>query len=98
MYIVYILYIEGAGAKLSSVFWTGYSASKVIDGIYAPALHNEQESMAHSFNETSPWIQIDLFNSSCISAVKIWNRCLSSPGNYINTVRETNDLCIQFTL
>ena len=50
------------------------NGSKAVDGIYAPIGVDELTSLAATLNEINPWLQIELEKSSCISAVKIWNR------------------------
>ena len=57
-----------------------YNGSKVVDGIYTPINVYEHSIIAHTLNETNPWLQIDLEKSFCISAVKIWNRNMEIAG------------------
>ena len=52
-----------------------FEGAKAVDGIYKPLRgQNEFLSVAHTNKEQNPWIQIDLGQAYCISAVKIWNR------------------------
>ena len=61
-----------------------FNGSKIVDGIYAPATgEHELQSLAHTNSENTPWIQIDLKTSFCISAVKIWNRVGDDDGSFI---------------
>ena len=70
--------VEGTIVKMSSLNLCSQSycfqGSKVVDGIYAPIGVHELTSIAITEQELSPWIQIDLQDNFCISAVKIWNR------------------------
>ena len=59
--------------------------SKVVDGIYAPIDMNEQTSLAHTGYEYNPWIQIKLYQSFCVSAVKIWNRNMDGEGMHVQS-------------
>ena len=64
---------------LSSVFGS-YTRDNVIDGIDESVWNAELwrfESLAHTKNETSPYLQIDLGTMRCIKGVKIWNRNVS---------------------
>ena len=56
-----------------------YAGRFAVDGIYKP--ENDFASLAHTEADSNPWIQIDLSQSYCISAVKVWNRYLSSSAN-----------------
>ena len=56
-----------------------YAGRFAVDGIYKP--ENDVASLAHTEADSNPWIQIDLSQSYCISAVKVWNRYLSSSAN-----------------
>ena len=60
-----------------------FDGSKAVDGIYAPIDMNELTSMAHTAKENHPWIQVELYQQFCVSAVKIWNRNMHSEGIYI---------------
>ena len=53
-----------------------FAGSNAVDGIYLPIDMNELSSVAHTITEYTPWLQIDLGWSFCISAVKIWNRSM----------------------
>ena len=58
-----------------------FEGAKAVDGIYEPIGVDEFSSIAHTSRESNPWIQIDLGQAYCISAVKIWNRYMSvDPG------------------
>jgi len=46
-----------------------YPGRSAVNGVYSFA-----HDMAHTQRETNPWIQIDLGESRCIKAVKVWNR------------------------
>ena len=78
--------VEGTNVKMSSLnLWSQnycFQGSKVVDGIYAPSGVHEFTSLVHSQYELGPWIQIDLRENFCISAVKIWNRYMNSYGRY----------------
>ena len=54
---------------MSSVY-QDYGATHVIDGVY-----NDEQSIAHTKLESSPWIQIHLTQNESIKGAKIWNRC-----------------------
>ena len=60
-----------------------FDGSKVVDGIYAPIGMNEFTSMAHTTKNDQPWIQVELCQQFCVSAVKIWNRNMRSEGIFI---------------
>ena len=60
-----------------------FQGSKVVDGLYAPIGVHELTSIAITENELSPWIQIDLQDNFCISAVKIWNRNMDTSGTRV---------------
>ena len=62
---------------MSSQF-EAYAGGFAVDGIYES--QNEVSSLAHTQVDINPWIQIDLSQSYCISAVKVWNRYLSVEG------------------
>ena len=62
---------------MSSQF-EAYAGSFAVDGIYES--QNEVSSLAHTQVDINPWIQIDLSQSYCISAVKVWNRNGSANG------------------
>ena len=52
-----------------------FPGSKAVDGIYLPAAGEyEYTSIAHTNKEVNSYIQIDLEENHCISAVKVWNR------------------------
>ena len=55
-----------------------YAGRFAVDGIYKP--ENDFASLAHTEADSNPWIQIDLSQSYCISAVKVWNRNGSANG------------------
>ena len=57
-----------------------FNGFKVVDGIYAPIYVHKWTSIAATLNETNPWLQIDLGQSICISAVKAWNRIKEKGG------------------
>ena len=64
---------------MSSVYRCRYGycfeGAKAVDEIYKPPSgENELLSIAITNKEQNPWIQIDLGQAYCISAVKIWNR------------------------
>ena len=50
-----------------------YHGTKVVDGVTESTRKLEYTIVARTFTETSPWIQIDLEESYCISAVKIFS-------------------------
>ena len=56
-----------------------------LDGEYFPVLGsnaiNDHISLAHTLNEASPWIQIDLATERCVKGVTIWNRINPSESN-----------------
>ena len=60
-----------------------FNGSKAVDGLYEPRGVHEYTSIAQTNVESNPWIQIDLAQAFCISAVKIWNRYLSLAGKTI---------------
>ena len=52
-----------------------FPGSRAVDGIYDPAADEHIfTSLAHTLREDNPYIQIDLQENHCISAVKVWNR------------------------
>ena len=62
-----------------------FGAAKALDGEYFPVLGsnaiNDHNSLAHTLNEASPWIQIDLATERCVKGVTIWNRINPSESN-----------------
>jgi len=61
---------------MSSVHRSLFPGSKAIDGIYSPSESglDELASLAHTKQEVSPWIQVDLATNHFVEGVKIWNR------------------------
>ena len=52
-----------------------FPGSKAVDGIYLQATgEHEYTSIAVTNQEVNSYIQIDLEENHCISAVKVWNR------------------------
>ena len=52
-----------------------FPGSKAVDGIYLQATgERESTSIAHTNKEVNSYIQIDLEENHCITAVKVWNR------------------------
>ena len=83
--IVFSKIVTATGVKvdLSSVLGS-YTGDNVIDGMYESVWNRElwrYESLAHTKNENSPYLQIDLGTMRRFKGVKIWNRNL--PGIYI---------------
>ena len=75
-----IITATGVSVVLASYSSRHYVGDNVIDGIYESVWNREllrYESLAHTANETSPYLQIDLGAVRCIKGVKIWNRNLS---------------------
>jgi len=62
--------------SLSSVSRSGFPASKAVDGIYLPSEFGVDEiaSLAHTNQELSPWIQVDLIVNHFVEGVKVWDR------------------------
>lgn len=51
-----------------------FFGSKVVDGTYVPIERDVLKSMAMTLKQPTAWMQIDLGENHCISAVKVWNR------------------------
>ena len=61
-----------------------FPGSKAVDGIFLPAAgEHEYTSIAHTKREVNSYIQIDLEDNHCISAVRVWNRGVGL-GKWIN--------------
>ncbi|XP_067930992.1 uncharacterized protein [Watersipora subatra] len=58
-------------SKLTGEFLNGHFA---VDGVYRPPADNERLSIAHTTNEVTPWLRVDLEQVHCILAIRILNR------------------------
>lgn len=73
-------------AELSSLH--GYNHGLyAIDGIY-----DESSRMAHTQEETSPWIQINLEKPALVRGVRIWNRLHESNLGILKLLLSEQDL------
>ena len=77
-----IVFIVGKKVKLSSQYpclgTYCFPPSRAVDGVYAPSPltqpYPEWVSIAITNTAANEWLQIDLEEPHCVSAVKIWNR------------------------